>query len=425
MKNNNLLLMAALFVFAPLMPLRAAGAPAVFTNAASVLPQVEDLGPEWYWPWNTPRQYTFAAGDTNDSSGGITEKDWRNQFNHDPRGPLMLQAYQIEDMSDQDFKDSMAGMAALFGMMADTNSPVGMELSGGGAISNVLGQAQSLLTRTQMVAELKAQARGITDWASNDYNRSKPNGKKSDIPGYVPTDDDDLTLELTLYTEDYLGARKMAFDLDEANLKKAVEDRRQTKAMVQQALENQLDELSHGYEAAMINAQSGETTLRDYRAQNQSSDVIENQAKYVEDQKKTAADYEKEINRIISHNAKVNGAMLQGVDGGYLVSELETDTESQSATIYGKLRRGTTVVEVSRLAQGAYAAEARDDTLRVLNLLSTRLNSLTTPSAEKIQFNADKTMNYDFKTDAGKVPEQLKNKTNAPPAVNAKTNAAP
>jgi hypothetical protein len=416
LKNNNRILLAALFVFAPLMQLRAADAPAVFTNAASVLPQVKDLGPEWYWPWNTPRQYTFAAGDTNDSSGGITERDWRNKFNHDPRGPLLSQAYQIEEMSDQDFKDSLGLMAALFGVMADTNSPAGMELSGGGAISNALGQAQSLLTRTQMVAELKAQALGIKDWASNDYNRSKPNGKKSDIPGYVPTDDDNLTLELTLYTEDYLGARKTAFDLDEANLKKAVEERRRTKAMVQQALENQLDELSRSYEAAMMSVQSAETTLRDYRTQNQSSEVIENQTKYVEDKKKTAAVYEKEINRIVSRNAKVNGAMLQGVDGGYLVSELETDTEGQSATIYGKLRRGAAVVEVSRLAQGAYAAGALDDTLRVLNLLSTRLNSLTTPSAEQIQFNAGKTMNYDFKTDAGKVPEQLKNKTNAPPA---------
>ena len=92
-----------------------------------------------------------------------------------------------------------------------------------------------MLTRSNYLAEIRAEYSSLRDFAYTSCDRSKPNGKKSSIEGYVPTDDDTISLKYLGYTPEYCESRKLVLDLSPSAVEEAVKGMDQTLEAIKKA----------------------------------------------------------------------------------------------------------------------------------------------------------------------------------------------
>lgn len=386
-------LLAAIFLVAADNP--------VAPTLQSVTVQPADFGADWRWPWDTPREQTFAAAETNQPVARITAEQWKAQFwtSEDPRPMLRMQAREMQNISDEDFRAVFAMFGAMMGYLSQSGGVIGAEITAGGSITQVFSQTQ--ITRTQFVAEIRAQVDSITDFAYTECNRSKPNGKTSAIKGYVPTDDDSATFKYLAYTADYCQTRKMIFDLSPDALQQAVKAMEQTREQVKKAKEDAGVEIAKQCDRLQERANDQQKRLTEAKQQNYPAETLDAMQKTLDLYRKEQTDCEKQLNDIATYQAEAHGAILQNVDGGYITWQTDVDASSRNIVITGKLRRGSVVVEFGRVANGQYVDTAVEDTKRILNIVAKKLDPYLLPTSPRgdIGVNADKTIDRTYRLD--------------------------
>jgi hypothetical protein len=366
-----------------------AEAPAL-SEADRALPTPAELGADWFWPWDTPRQFTYADAleeELGGSGAPMGEQEWRRSMwqKLDPRPALYSMKWQIEDLGEEEFKQAFAALGAMFGFLSEEGGAVGAELSAGGAVGEGMEElvAHEAFTKENVLAEIQAQLEGFLDWGYAGYSRARPNGRPSEIEGYVEHDSDDLSLDLRVYSAEYADRRRVIVDLGEAGLRQAVEVQRKAKEQVKKGLDREAESLIEDYERLMEEVTFAQERIEELEGSRAAyaPTLIESEQRLIQDREKQAAEIEKALWRMDSYQATVGGAMLEGTDGGYMLWSRVSDGEQDEIAISGKMRRGSAILEFSRVAQGQFIDGAMEDTQRILNLVAGKIDRMLNESS--------------------------------------------
>jgi hypothetical protein len=296
-----------------------------FPSAASVLPRPEEVGPGWAWPW---------------SDGSSTEAEWRGRFDHDPRVEYASLIAEMEAISDEDYHEAMAGLGALMGGLAGTDTSAGHFLTAGGEIPKAFSAAQAV-TREQAIAGARLLRDGTLDWATNDYTR---NGAAEEDALVPPSDS--LALELTVSSDVLLETSAATLDVSGDALAQVVGLQTEMRRKMQEASEKEVkvveERLAVLAERGELAGDEGKALLRD-------------------------------MERVATNEVQVRGYGVPGADGGHVLVTEVSHSRARTITIVGRLRRGNAVLEFSRSAEGPFVDGAEDHTRALLDDMVRRL----------------------------------------------------
>jgi len=302
-----------------------------FPKPADVLPKPGDLGAGWAFPWERTKE--------------IDEKEWRSQFDSDPRLQALRMKSELELLTDQEFEEAMEGFAGLLEALNQTGSALGKALTAGGEIPGAIRTAKP--TRQQLIDDADATIRGIHAFAHNDYSREKPiPGREAGALGIVPTWDDSIDMNLTVYTDEYLASHKVIIDIGGEALAKLIAVQKETEKQIIEAMEDEAKSLEEHF---------------DTLAHTERTDSEE------------AKEVLKSFAQIAQARTHVEGKLLSGGDSGYMVWLERTRGEDRSVTVTGQIRRGNGVVAISRLATGTFVDGAVEDTRKILFDMAKRM----------------------------------------------------
>lgn len=396
--KNKLLTLAAVI---PLAALLAADTPPKRATLDSCIPDPQrDLGADWFWPWNTPRQF-LVSGDPDDKREPPplpSAEEWKTRFwkDKDPRPELKKQIQDLQAMSDADFKKNLGPLGTVFGYLFRTNVAANADLSGRVLTQSV---AQVEVPRSQFITELGTHLTNITGYAYAEFHRARAAAKPAapDEPS-VP-DRDVISLRYIVYADDYCQTHPLYSDLTPDTLLKMVQiggaqgkrdlaDREdegvELAADIDRTRENianmrrELEEarkalsLTPAQLEAMPNG-PGKIQLYAVRAM-YTPDRLPAMEQNIASLEKDLAKDEAKLQRISQFQAQVNGAILQNTDGGFLLWQTQSVADTRVISITGRMRRGRVVVEFARASLNSFADAALDDTKRVLNIIAKKLD---------------------------------------------------
>ncbi|MCE9534364.1 MAG: hypothetical protein K8T89_25065, partial [Planctomycetes bacterium] len=140
-------------------------------KAEDVLLKVQDVGEEWFFPWNRPKKFFGFE---------IAEATWRDGNLKDPRGFNGLLALGMSSVSEEAAKKRKKEFEeALAAAKKDPKlGAVYSNLTGADMLQNL--EDYGFASRNVTIARLQGMGSG-SKWAANEYNRSRANGKKSPI----------------------------------------------------------------------------------------------------------------------------------------------------------------------------------------------------------------------------------------------------
>ncbi len=182
-------------------------------SADALLPNPDELGEEWFWPWKLPKR--FGGFET-------TEAEWRESNLLDPRQLVPFLVAALGTMSDEDYlqaKKKAEEELEKFLKNPDFGGLLSLA-TGGDTVRQMEGF--SVATREEAIARAEALS-AASDWAANQYERARPNGRKSDVPDYVEHDGDQLTIHVFVYGDE------APLGIDEELVEKACDVTRQRK----------------------------------------------------------------------------------------------------------------------------------------------------------------------------------------------------
>lgn len=391
-------------------------------NAQDVLPEPNDLGAEWHWPWATPRQFTYAQyqeQEFGEAMPGFTREEWVSQFwtSQDPRPMMTMMVIQLEMLSEEEFKQGMAGLFGLMGMVNEEGGEVGAKLMPGKEVTDPIQKAMldGTLTREMFLNHLRQRRDSIIDFGYADYHRCRANGKPSDTPGYVEHDLDTLDLRIIVYDPNYMSKERILTDFSQATINKTITEFEQMKENVKVGRERDANDLADDYEQYAEQIEGQKVGLARYRTgESPNQDTIDRMEKRIEESEEELKKLEDNIMRLLSYESEVRGAPLQNIDGGWLIWYKDSDPEKRDAMVIGKARVKNVVMEFSLTSEGAFADGAPKEMQRVINLMVDRLKELgiDRPAGTTVSLDMMRSEGKDFKVEPENLPSALTTKQN-------------